>query len=354
MTRLAAVIGRRSGLAATALVEAGRRLDRTFVLPLLIYSPTSRCNSRCVSCDWWKSSGEDDLARDEIERVAADLPALGVRLVVFSGGEPLVRPDVFEIADCFLSRGIRLHLLTSGLALERHATGIARRFERIVVSLDASTPERYRAIRGVPGLASVANGVARLRATSPSTRLTARATLHRLNFRELPALIDAAGAMGVDGISFLAADVASSAFGRTGGSESARSLLLDRTEVAEFGALVERTIATRAEAFASGFVQESPDRLRRLPRHYAAAIGLTPFEAPRCNAPWVSVVLEANGLVRPCFFHPPVGSVRDRSIRELATEALADFRKTLDVATNRTCAQCVCALNAGWRGVPWQ
>jgi MoaA/NifB/PqqE/SkfB family radical SAM enzyme len=354
VTGIAAAVGRRSGLAAAALVEAGRRLDRTFVLPLLIYSPTSRCNSRCVSCDWWKSSGDDDLTREEIERVVADLPALGVRLVVFSGGEPLVRRDALEIADLFLARGIRLHLLTSGLALERHAAEIARCFERVVVSLDASTPERYWAIRGVPGLTAVANGVARLRALSPSTPVTARSTLHRLNFRELPALIDAARAMGVDGISFLAADVGSSAFGRTGESESARSLLLDRTEVVEFTALVERTIASHAEAFASGFVRESPDRLRRLPRHYAAAIGLMPFEAPRCNAPWVSVVLEANGLVRPCFFHPPIGSVRDRSIRDLATGALTEFRKTLDVATDPTCARCVCALNAGWRGTPWQ
>ena len=81
--------------------------NRTFVLPLLIFYPTSRCNSRCVSCDWWKQSGADDLTLDEIARLAAALPALGTRMVVFSGGEPLLRPEVFDAAQLFRERGHR-------------------------------------------------------------------------------------------------------------------------------------------------------------------------------------------------------------------------------------------------------
>ena len=51
-----------SGLATAALVRIGELTNRTLVLPLLVFFPTSRCNSRCVSCDWWKSSGADDLS----------------------------------------------------------------------------------------------------------------------------------------------------------------------------------------------------------------------------------------------------------------------------------------------------
>src|SRR5947209_14753499 len=104
-----------SPLATAVLVRLAELTNRTFVLPLLIFYPTSRCNSRCVSCDWWKHGGEGDLTLVEIEDVAEALPALGTRIVAFSGGEPLLRPDVFEAASMFRSRGASLHLLTSGV-----------------------------------------------------------------------------------------------------------------------------------------------------------------------------------------------------------------------------------------------
>src|SRR3954466_2262546 len=104
-----------SALATATLVQLGRVTNRTFVLPLLIFYPTGRCNSRCVSCDWWKQTGADDLTLDEIARLAASLPALGTRMVGFSGGEPLLRPEVFDAAQLFRERGIVLHLLTSGV-----------------------------------------------------------------------------------------------------------------------------------------------------------------------------------------------------------------------------------------------
>ena len=90
---------RMSAMATAVLVRAGAAVNRTFVLPLLMFSPTSGCNSRCVSCDWWKCSGEGDLTLDEIDTIARALPALGTRLVLFSGGEPLLRPEVSMICS---------------------------------------------------------------------------------------------------------------------------------------------------------------------------------------------------------------------------------------------------------------
>src|SRR5439155_17230273 len=86
----------REQLQTATLVRLGEVTNRTLVLPLLVFSPTSRCNSRCVSCDWWKQSGADDLTLPEIARVADAVAGLGTRVVAFSGGEPLLRPEVFE------------------------------------------------------------------------------------------------------------------------------------------------------------------------------------------------------------------------------------------------------------------
>jgi MoaA/NifB/PqqE/SkfB family radical SAM enzyme len=368
----------RSALATAMFVRLGEAVNRTFVLPLLIFYPTSRCNSRCVSCDWWKHSGDDDLTVDEIGSVAAALPAFGTRVVAFSGGEPLLRPDVFEAASMFRERGMTLQLLTSGVLLERSAERVAEHFSRVFVSLDAATDSLYEDVRGINALATVGRGIARLRRVAPSVPIMARATLHRANFRELPRLIEHAKAIGLDGISFLAADVSSGAFGRgTGPEESiargelvepraparpstgsgravlAPSLALTPDEVSEFRAIVERTVALYEPDFESGFVAESPAKLRRLPQYYAALGGDGSFPPVRCNAPWVSVVLEADGAVRPCFFHPAVGNIRHAPLADLVTRNLRAFRSTLDVNSDPTCARCVCSLNAGWRRTPW-
>lgn len=341
----------RSALATAMFVRLGEAVNRTFVLPLLIFYPTSRCNSRCVSCDWWTHSGKNDLTVAEIETVAATLPSLGTRVVAFSGGEPLLRPDVFEAASIFRARGMTLQLLTSGVLLERSADRVGEHFSRVFVSLDAATDALYEEVRGINALAMVGRGIARLRRIAPSVPVVARATLHRANFRELPRLIEHAKAIGLDGISFLAADVSSGAFGRRGSPSP--SLALTADEVGEFTAIVERTVALFQPDFESGFVAESPARLRRLPQYYAALGGDGPFPPVRCNAPWVSVVLEADGAVRPCFFHPAVGNIRRTPLADLVTQNLRTFRASLDVDSNPTCGRCVCSLNAGWRRSPW-
>jgi len=341
-----------ASLATATLVRLGRLTNRTFVLPLLIFFPTARCNSRCMSCDWWKRSGADDLTIDEIRGVAAELPLLGTRLVVFSGGEPLLRPEVFEAAAIFRASGAALHLLTSGVLLERCAERVAQYFARVCVSLDASTAELYRQIRGIDGLATLDRGVARLRQIAPGIPVTARATLHRANFRELPRLIDHARAIGLDGISFLPADVSSLGFGRDAPPD-ARALALEADEVRELEATIEHTIAAYARDFESGFVAESPEKLRRLPRYYAALGGAEPFPRVSCNAPWVSVVVEADGSVRPCFFHGAVGNVRESRLAQIVTTNLRAFRESFDVEDDPVCARCVCSLKTSWRSAPW-
>src|SRR4051812_9934711 len=144
-----------STLATATLVSLGQATNRTFVLPLLIFYPTGRCNSRCVSCDWWKQSGADDLTLDEIADLAAGVRELGAGSVVCSGGEPLLRPEVFDAARLFRAQGMTLPLLTSGVLLERSADRVAQHFSRVIVSLDATSAALYERIRGVDALATV-------------------------------------------------------------------------------------------------------------------------------------------------------------------------------------------------------
>jgi MoaA/NifB/PqqE/SkfB family radical SAM enzyme len=337
----------------SVLVRLNELTNRTFVLPVVVFFPTNRCNSRCVSCDWWRSNGAGDLSLEEIEAVADALPALGTRLVMFSGGEPLLRPEVFEAAEHFVRRGLTLHLHTSAVLLERCAPEVARLFSRVIVSLDAPSEPLYHAVRGVAALNAVERGVARLQRLAPQVPITARATLHRLNFRELPRLVDHARAMSLDGISFLQADVSSTAFGRESATSSG-TLALTPDETADFAAIVERTIVDYRDEFEAGFIAESPERLRRLPQYYAALNGLGPFPAVSCNAPYMSAVIEADGAVRPCFFHQAVGSIRREPLASIVQRNLPAFREGLNIGSNPVCMRCVCSMKTTWRSAPWQ
>jgi len=342
----------RDTLATNALTQLNVVVHRTFALPLLIFYVTARCNSRCVSCDWWKSDGAADLTLDEIRALADDLPSLRTRLVVFSGGEPLLRRDVFEMADMFRTQGLKLHLLTSGLFLERDAEQVAARFDEVTLSLDGPRRDLYRQIRGVDGLEVIERGVRKLKACAPQLPVRARSTLHRHNFHELPHLTDKAKALGLAQISFLAADVTSEAFGRRS-ETSTRGLLLTESEVEEFARVVEETLLSHAQDFEARFVAESPDKLRRLPRYYAAQLGRGPFPLVACNAPWVSAVVEADGAVRPCYFHPAVGNIRQKPLSQILQQEMRAFRANLDVSGNATCARCVCSLKWGMRTRLW-
>jgi MoaA/NifB/PqqE/SkfB family radical SAM enzyme len=341
-----------ASLTTAALVRIGELTNRTLTLPMAILCVTSRCNSRCMSCDWWKHTGAGDLTIEEIASLAGQLSKLGVRLVLFSGGEPLVRPEVFDLARQFRDRGISLHLLTSGILLDRFAERVARHFARVCVSLDAADETLYERTRGVAGLHALEAGVARLRRVAPALNVTARATLHRQNYRELPRLIDHAKRLALDGISFLPADISSTAFGRHRTPDPDR-LALNSEEAAELAATVERVIEQYASDFASGFVIESPDKLRRIPTYYQALAGDRPFPPVSCNAPWVSIVIEANGSVRPCFFHEPIGNIRQASVKSIVDRNLRAFRADLSVGANPICARCVCSLKTGWKSAPW-
>ena len=344
------------------LVKLGEWSGQTHALPLVLFAPTARCNSRCVSCDWWRADGADDLTLGEIRALADGLRFYGTRTIVFTGGEPLLRPDVMDIADLFRERGFALNLLTSGLALEKLAPAIAARFADVTVSLDGHTPELYRAIRGVNGLDVVSAGLRRLRACAPSLVIRARTTVHRHNFRFLREITAKALELGVDQISFLPADVTSESFNRarslplaraSGGEHEPPALLLTAADTEELAAIVESLIALHGNDLAQGRVFPGPQRLRYLAAYYRAHLGLGPFPPVECNAPWTSVVIEANGALRPCFFHAPVGNLRERSLDELLSAAMPAFRKQLHVAADATCQRCVCMLKTNLRAQLW-
>ena len=140
--------------------------------------------------------------------------------------------------------------------------------------------------------------------------------LQQQNFHDLPQIIAAAHELGLDQISFLTADVSTPAFNRQQlwGDARTAEIALSPNEVHQFDHIIESVIKQFAADFASSFIAEKPDKLRRLVRYYAALNGDGDFPPIQCNAPWVSTVIEADGTVRPCFFHKGWDNIHQRPL----------------------------------------
>ena len=309
-------------------------------LPILLINAHSRCNCRCVMCDIWKTDEHREFTLAQLESQLEAIEGLHVRWVVFTGGEPLMHSDLFALSDLLRGRGIRVSLLSTGLLFERFAREIAGHIDDVIVSLDGP-PEIHDRIRRVPGhLNGSPQGVHAIRAQRPEFQIGARCTVQKANHAALVDTACAARRIGLSSISFLAADLTSAAFNRaelwSASRQSEIALTLDQIAVLEqqIGKLVD-----------DAFVIDRPQHLHRIVRHFRAQIGLTPFEAPRCNAPWVSAVMEIDGSVRPCFFHPPLGSVSSDQLDEVLNATRArEFRASIDIAANPVCQRCVCSL----------
>lgn len=328
-----------------------QRDHRIRSLPVLILMPHSRCNCRCVMCDIWKANREGrQLTRTDLETHVESLRRLHAQWVVLSGGEPLMHPNLWALCRLLRELGVRITVLSTGLLLARHAEDLVRWSDDVIVSLDGSR-EVHDRIRRVPrAFDRLAEGVGTLKERDSGFPVTGRCVLQRLNFRDLPEIIRAAREVGLDQISFLAADVSTEAFNRPGGwgEERVADVALSPVEVAEFESVVEACIRLFSAEFASGFVAESPDRLRGMVRYFAALNGDGAFPETRCNAPWVSAVVEADGTVRPCFFHRALGNLADGPLDSILNSPDAvRFRENLDVKTNPICRKCVCTLSLG-------
>jgi MoaA/NifB/PqqE/SkfB family radical SAM enzyme len=265
---------------------------------------------------------------------------------MLTGGEPLLHRNLWALCERLKALRIRITLVTTGLLIAQHAANIARSADTVVISLDGDG-ELHDAVRRVKaGFARIANGVMALRAEQPSPRLIARSVVQRANAGGLTDTIAAAHRMGFDEISFLAADVSSQAFNRPEPwtAERAGEVAVGPEGLATLRASIDQALATHTLLFENDFVAGGRSSLERIHQYYSALAGKAEFPVVRCNAPWISAVLDTDGAVRPCFFHAAyaTGEVLDAAINSASAVA---FRRGLDVATDATCRRCVCSLN---------
>ncbi|MCC7566029.1 MAG: radical SAM protein [Methanomicrobiaceae archaeon] len=168
--------------------------------PVVFWNLTDRCNLLCTHCYSRSGPGcgtEGELSTGEALRLIDDLASMGVPLILFSGGEPLLRDDIWELARHARVRGIKIALSTNGTLITAEAAEEIREsgIEYVGISLDGATAETHDRFRGTPGaFARTTEAFARCRETG--IRCGVRVTLTTENYGELEDIIDRAADLG--------------------------------------------------------------------------------------------------------------------------------------------------------------
>ncbi len=171
------------------------------VLPLAVvaWESTQACNLTCIHCraNAQAKPATDELTTAEIERVIDDIVTLAAPVFIISGGEPLLRPDVFRVARYGRERGLRVvmapngTLITAEVARRIAEAGIAR----ISVSIDGSCAPRHDRVRGVAGaFAAALQGLAACREAGVEFQLNT--TVLEQTLDDLPAVYELAIRLG--------------------------------------------------------------------------------------------------------------------------------------------------------------
>lgn len=129
--------------------------SENFVPRLISWNLTFKCNLRCAHCylNALEREGKGELNTDEGKMLIDQIVEVSKPILILSGGEPLLRNDIFELVKYGTEKGLRVTIGTNGTLI---TDDIARQLKlsgvpRIAVSLDSSIPERHDEFRGVKG-----------------------------------------------------------------------------------------------------------------------------------------------------------------------------------------------------------
>ena len=172
--------------------------------PVVVWNVTRRCNLKCVHCyaQADDTTSDSELRFEEGRALIDDLAAFGVPVLLFSGGEPLVRPDLPELAAYAVSKGMRAVISTNGTLI---GPRMARTLKDIGlsyvgISLDGMEDVNDR-FRGVPGAYRKAlEGIRNCQEVGIKVGL--RFTINRFNVGEIPAVFDLLEAEAVPRVCF--------------------------------------------------------------------------------------------------------------------------------------------------------
>lgn len=275
------------------------------------YYINARCNLMCKQCNIVESNSdarEVDLAG--VAKIAANLRKIGAGVVLLTGGEPFLRPDLPEMVRIFRAERLDVRLQTAGMRVatdERLQACVDAGARDINVSLDSLHESKQDYLNSVPGsYREAVDAIARISRIFPpkGSILSFGCVLSRWNFREVPLLLRVATRIGWY-LSLVPVHITTPDAPR-GFRSYDRSMLLRREDHGELDAVLDRLLAMKRE----GFLLFDSDRFLASAREFLKTGRPTWRRRGVCDSPSLYFAVRPNGdLAVCCDFKVPGGRV---------------------------------------------
>jgi len=160
--------------------------------PVVVWNITRRCNLKCVHCYAQSDdiSYENELSTDEGKTLIDDLSKFGVPVILFSGGEPLARKDLPELADYAVKKGMRAVISTNGTLISKETARTLKNIglSYVGISLDGMEDinDRFRGVKGA--FKSALEGIENCK--SAGIKVGLRFTINKFNVNEIPDILN--------------------------------------------------------------------------------------------------------------------------------------------------------------------
>jgi radical SAM protein with 4Fe4S-binding SPASM domain len=189
--------GNGNGHSAQA-VQAGKNKPR-----LIFWELTKGCNLRCIHCRATATelSAPSDLSTEVARDIIDQIVTVSNPILVLSGGEPLFRSDIFQLARYGTDKGLRVALATNGTLVTKHVARmiVDSGVQRVAISLDGADALTHDTFRGIPGAFDAAiAGFRNLKNLGMSVQINT--TIARHNAHQLPAVLELARSIGADAL----------------------------------------------------------------------------------------------------------------------------------------------------------
>ncbi|UCD58808.1 MAG: heme b synthase [Candidatus Hydrogenedentota bacterium] len=179
----------------------GSHASHTAELRLVAWEITRSCNLSCIHCRASAERGPypHELTTEECKSVLDEIASFSDPIIIFTGGEPLLRPDILDILRHGQSLDLKMAMAINGLLLDEATARrlIEHGIQRISISLDGATAETHDAFRNVPGAFEGAmKGIGAAKKAGLPFQINS--TITKLNLNEVPDLLRLAVDLGAE------------------------------------------------------------------------------------------------------------------------------------------------------------
>ena len=178
----------------------GLRAPQPTAVPVVIvWNYTNLCNLSCLHCHQNSGEAENELTTDNVFKIIDKLADAGVSVLTFSGGEPLVRSDIFEVIERAHDTGMLCTIASNGTLMTKEVVEKLKRagIRRVEIGLDGCTAETHDYLRNTPGAFDATIKGIKTCADVGFDEICTTMTLYERNSEELPRTVELAETLGV-------------------------------------------------------------------------------------------------------------------------------------------------------------